>query len=90
MRRAAPGSMKECIATFEAQSRDEATALYEGMYEDLAVTWEAKTSGWPPIAPSSRRRSYQLSSPFVRTADRTVMSHSGEDMLLSGHAFTER
>jgi hypothetical protein len=27
---------------------------------------------------------------FVRTADRTVMSHSVEDMLLSGHAFTDR
>ena len=27
---------------------------------------------------------------FVRTADRTVMSHSREDMLLSGYAFTER
>ena len=28
--------------------------------------------------------------PFCVTADRTVMSHSYEDMLLSGHAFTER
>ena len=26
---------------------------------------------------------------FVRTADRTVMSHSAEDMLLSGHTFTD-
>ena len=45
MRRAAPGSMQECIATFEAESWDEATALYDAMYEDLAVTWEAKNSG---------------------------------------------
>lgn len=45
MRRAAPGSMQECIATFEAESLDEATALYDAIYEDLAVTWEAKNSG---------------------------------------------
>jgi hypothetical protein len=36
--------MQECIATFEAESWAEATALYEAMYEDLAVTWEAKNS----------------------------------------------
>jgi hypothetical protein len=44
MRRAAPGSMQECIATFEADSLDEATGLYEAMYEDLATTWGAKHS----------------------------------------------
>jgi hypothetical protein len=44
MRRAAPGAMQECIATFEAESRDEATGIYDAMYEDLAVTWEAKNS----------------------------------------------
>jgi hypothetical protein len=37
--------MQECIATFEAESSDEATALYDAMYEDLAVTWEAKNFG---------------------------------------------
>jgi hypothetical protein len=44
MRRATPGSMQECIATFEAESWDEATAVYEAMYEDLAVTREAKNA----------------------------------------------
>jgi hypothetical protein len=44
MRLAAPGSMQECIATFEADSFEDATALYEAMYEDLATTWEAKHS----------------------------------------------
>ena len=34
----------------------------------------------------TRRRSYQLSSPIRGSADRTVMSHSVEDMLLSGHS----
>lgn len=36
--------MQECIATFEANSSDEAPVLYEAMYEDLAVAWEAKNS----------------------------------------------
>jgi hypothetical protein len=44
MRRTAPGAMQECIATFEAESREEANALYEAMYDDLALTWEAKNS----------------------------------------------
>lgn len=39
-----PGSIQECIATFEVDSLDEATALYEAMYEDLATSWEAKPS----------------------------------------------
>src|SRR5580658_6055654 len=47
----------------------------------------------PPVpeeAPSPGDAPNSCQALFVRTADRTVMSHSGEDMLLSGHAFTER
>jgi hypothetical protein len=40
MTRGGPGAMQECIATFEADSWDGATVLYE----DPAGTWEAKNS----------------------------------------------
>jgi hypothetical protein len=42
------------------------------------------------VAPQAGDAPISCQALFVRTADRTVMSHSGEDMLLSGHAFTER
>jgi len=34
--------MQECIATFDAETLDEAIAAYDEMYEGLAEAWEAK------------------------------------------------
>ncbi len=41
MRRAAPDSMRNLAASFEADSWDDAKAKYEDMYEALVESWEA-------------------------------------------------
>ena len=45
----------------------------------------------PACLPPTRSRPISCKAPFCANTgqNRTVMSHSGEDMLLSGHAFTE-